>query len=231
MSWNTILGIISSISLCLPVLLILFMRLSTYKTFPALAIYYLIVFIYNVLTEGYISAHTNVIHYLGLSNNLVDAPLMLFFLTYFSTSNEMTKKMHYLILALIAFAMIILALNGFSIDSITIIMAPGLLAVFSFCCYFFIRQTRITIMHGKSAGKALIVASLLFAYGCYAIIYLMYYIYKTEYIEDTFIIYHMVTTFSSLLLCAGIIIEKKRVQKLEELKITRKELELVYKKR
>ena len=139
--------------------------------------------------------------------------------------------MHYLILGLIGFAMIILALNGFSIDSITIIMAPGLLTVFSFCCYFFVRQTRITIMHRKSTGKALIVASLLFAYGCYAIIYLMYYIYKTEYIEDTFIIYHMVTTFSSLLLCAGIIIEKKRVQKLEELKITRKELELVYKKR
>ena len=229
MSWNSILGVISSVSLFLPVILILLMRLSTYKTFPALAGYYLMVFVYNILTEGYISANTSVVHYIGLTNNIIDAPLMLFFLTYFSSSAMLTKRMHVIIIALLVFGALMLSLKGFSVESITIIMAPGLLAVFSFCCYFFVRQSKITIMQRKSTGKALIVASLLFAYGCYAIIYLMYYIYKTQYVEDTFIVYHLVTTFSSLLLCVGLIVENKRVQKLEELKITRKELELMYK--
>jgi hypothetical protein len=59
--------------------------------------------------------------------------------------------------------------------------------------------------HGKSADRA----SLLFAYGCYGIIYLMYYIFKTQQVADTFLIYFLVVTISSFLLSAGIIMNKK----------------------
>jgi hypothetical protein len=229
MTWNAILGLISTISLFLPVVLILTMRLGTYKSFPALVVYYLFVFIYNVLTEGYVRANYDVIHYLGIGNNVIDAPLMLFFLTYFSASPAFTRKMHVLIISLLAFSAAMILWKGFSIDSITIILAPGLVVVFAFCCYFFIRQTRISILQRKSTGKALIAAALLFAYGCYGLIYLMYYVFKTKEIADTFLVYYLVTIFSSLLLSAGIIIEKKRVQKLEELKVTRKELSIIYK--
>lgn len=229
MTWNSVLGLISTISLFLPVVLILFMRLGTYKSFPALIVYYLSVFIYNILTEGYVPANIYLVHYLGIGNNMVDAPLMLFFLTYFSATPAFTRKMHMLILGLLAFSVVMISWKGFSVDTITIIMAPGLLTVFLFCCYFFVRQTKITVMHRKATGKALIVAALLFAYGCYGLIYLMYYVFKTQYIADTFLVYYLVTTFSSLLLCTGIIVEKKRVQKLEELKITRRELSIIYK--
>jgi hypothetical protein len=57
----------------------------------------------------------------------------------------------------------------------------------------------------------------------------MYYVFKTPHVSDTFLIYFLATTFSSLLLSAGIIIEKKRVQKLNEVKIARKELADIYK--
>lgn len=84
-------------------------------------------------------------------------------------------------------------------------------------------------MHHKATGKAIIAAALLFAYGCYTIIYMMYYVFKTPHVADTFLVYFLVATFSSFLLCAGIIIERKRVQKLYELKQTRKELLDIYK--
>ena len=229
MSWNSIMGLISSIALFLPVALIVITRLAGYKTFFALLIYYTFVLVYNLLTEGYIKANDDVIHYWGMTNNLLDAPLMLLFLTYFSTTTGFAKRMRMIILVLLVFAAVIIFARGFNIDSVTIIMAPGLLAVFSFCLYFFIRQTKLAIVYRKATGKALIVSSLLFAYGCYAIIYLMYYIFKTEDIDNTFPVYFLVTTFSSLLMSVGIIIERKRVRKLEELKITRKELSIVYK--
>jgi hypothetical protein len=228
MTWNSIMGLISSIALFLPAGLIIMMRLSAYKTFPALMLYYFSVFSYNLLTEGYIKANNDVISYWGMTSNLLDAPLMLFFLTYFSASNEFTKRMKQLILLQLIFATALIVMRGFNVKSVTIIMAPGLLTVFCFCLYFFIRQTKITIMHRKATGKALIAASLLFAYGCYSIIYLMYYIFKTPHVADTFLVYFLVTTFSSLLMCLGIIIERKRVQKLEELKQTRRELSIVY---
>lgn len=229
MTWNSVMGFISSIALFLPILFILIFRLGGYRTFPALLIYYTIVFSYNLLTEGYIKASPDTIHYWSIFNNLLDAPLMLLFLTYFSTSPAFTRKMRGAIFILIAFEVTVVLMKGFTIEAITIILGPALATVVSFCIYFFIRQTKITIMHHKATGKAIIAAALLFAYGCYTIIYMMYYVFKTPHVADTFLVYFLVATFSSFLLCAGIIIERKRVQKLYELKQTRKELLDIYK--
>lgn len=225
---NSAMGIISSIALFLPIFLIIAFRLGAYRSFPALLIYYVIVFFQNILTQGYIKANHDTVYYLSIINNLLDAPLMLFFLTYFSSSPAFTQKMKFGILAIISFEAIVVSLKGFTIDAITITIGPCLLVVVFFCAYFFIRQAKITIKHDKASGKAIVAASLLFAYGCYAIIYLMYYVFKTPYVADTFLVYFLVATLSSLLLCAGLIIERKRIQKLNELKQTRKELLDIY---
>jgi len=119
-------------------------------------------------------------------------------------------------------------LKDLTVNAIILTIGPSLLFVVFFCAYFFIRQAKITIRYDKASGKALVAASLLFAYGCYAIIYLMYYVFKTPYVADTFLVYFLVATLSSLLLCAGLIIERKRIQKLNELKQTRKELLDIY---
>ena len=228
MTWNSILGLISTIALFLPVVLLFSLRLGAYRSFPALIIYYASVFIYNLLSEGYINANGSVTHYWGLINNLLDAPLMMWFLTYFSPSAGFTKRMRWLVVAFAAFELLVIGVWGLTINAMTIIMAPGLLLVLSFCIFFFIRQSRITIVHRKATGKALIAASLVFAYGCYSFIYIMYYVIKTTEIDNTFLIYFLVTTFSSILTCVGIYIERKRVQKLNELRITRKELSSIY---
>ncbi|MEO6613033.1 MAG: hypothetical protein ABIT05_07210 [Chitinophagaceae bacterium] len=229
MTWNSVMGLISTFALFLPIFLILALRLGGYKSFPALLIYYISVFVYNLFTEGYIKAPANFIQYWGVGNNLLDAPLMLSFLAYYSTSPAFTRRIKITLLGFLLFEGVVLVIMGWNVKAITIIIGPGLLLVFGLCLSLFIRQTKITILHHKATGKAFIAAALLFAYGCYAIIYLMYYVFKTPHVDDTFLVYFLVVTFSSLLLCAGIIIEKKRVQKLYELKTTRKELSDIYK--
>jgi hypothetical protein len=229
MTWNTVMGVISLIALFLPISILLVLRLAPFRTFPALLFYYIIVFSYNLLALGYVNVNPGMINYWNLCNNLLDAPLMLLFLTYFSTSPGFTKRMRLVILLFMLFEVIILSIVGFNTKAITIILGPGLLVVFGFSLHFFIRQTKITIMHQKGTGKAIIAASVLFAYGCYGIIYMMYYVFKTPHVADTFLVYFLVVTFSSLLMSAGLLIERKRVQKLNELKITRKELSSIYK--
>jgi hypothetical protein len=184
--------------------------------------------VYNMMTEGYISLSPEIVRYWGLSNNLLDTPLMLSFLIYFSTSASFTRRLKLLLSAFVLFEIIVLALKGFNRDAITIILGPGIALLFGFCVYFFIRQTKIAIQHRKSTGKALIAAALLFAYGCFGIIYMMYYVFETPYIDDTFLVYFLVVTFSSMLLTAGIIMEEKRIRKLNELKTTRRELSDIY---
>ncbi|MBL7731485.1 MAG: hypothetical protein JNM88_09935 [Chitinophagaceae bacterium] len=238
MTWNTIMGFISTIALLIPILIIMVLRLSSYRTFPALLAYYCSVFIYNLLTEQYIEAPDTVVHYWGLTNNLLDVPLMLYFLTYFCPSRKFIQRMRITILTFLVWELAVIAVKGYTIHAITIILAPGLILVLGYCSYFFGRQVKLAVMHRKATGKAMIVSALLFAYGCYSIIYLMYYVFKAQldannqvkqqYVEDTFLVYFMVTFLSSLLISAGIIIERKRIQKLNELKVTRKELSVIY---
>lgn len=238
MTWNSIMGFVSSFALLAPIILILVLRLGRYRSFPVLLLYYSSVLIYNLLTEGYLNADHSVEYYWGLTNNVMDTPLMIFFLTYFSTSKIFTRKMRVLALSFILFEIIVIATIGFNIDAITIIMGPGLLIIFGLCMYFFIRHAKLAIENRKATGKAVIISSLLFGYGCYTIIYLMYYIFKAhigadgkvnaQYMNDTFLIYFIAASLSSVIMCIGLLIERKRIQKLQELKVTRKELSTIY---
>ena len=105
---------------------------------------------------------------------------------------------------------------------------PDYLLVLGFSLLFFIHQAKITIVHQKAAGKALIVASLLFAYGGYSFIYVVYYLLKTPYKTDTFLVYYLISIISSVLIAIGIMYERKRVRELMELQTARKELKVIY---
>jgi hypothetical protein len=228
MTWNSTMGLISTIALFSPIAIIFALRLASYKTFGALMFYYFIIFVYNLFAVGWITPPTRFVYYWGVTNNLLDAPLMLSFLLYFSTSMAYTRRLKLIIGIFIVFEAITIALTGYNVTANTIILGPGILIVLGICMSSFIRQSKIAILHKKAAGKAFIAAALLFAYGCYAIIYLMFYIFHFNHVEDTFLIYFLVTTISSALLSTGIVIEQKRIRKLSELKVTRRELSDMY---
>jgi hypothetical protein len=222
-------GIISSLALFFPILLILILRLGSYKNFPILLFYYVIVLTYNLMKEGYIQPNADVVFAWGISNNLLDAPLMLMFLSYFSPSAKFSKRLTVLIISFIAFEFAVVLLVGFNVEAITIVLGPGLFIVFALSLYIFIRQSKIAISYRKAIGKTLIASSLVFAYGCYGILYTLFYVFKTNQVADTFLLYFIVVTFSSIILCTGLVFERKRIQKLHEVKQARKELRDIYK--
>ncbi len=238
MTWNSVMGAVSSVALFLPIFFILVLKLGAYRSFPALIIYYFSALVYNLLGEGYIHATADQTRNWGLINNILDIPLMLYFLTYFSGTKAVARRMKMIILAFLVFELVVVAFTGINVSAIKIILGPGVALVLAFSLYFFIRQAKMAIIHRKATGKALMVSAVLFAYGCFTFLYLIYYIFeahldaagkvKEQYQADTFLIYYLATTFSCLMMSAGILIERKRVQKLNELKITRKELSSIY---
>jgi hypothetical protein len=229
MTWNSIMGFVSTLALFLPILLLLALRLGAYRSFPILVIYFSIVFINNLMNEGFIHPHPDVVFFWGISINLLDAPLMLMFLSYFSTSVAFSKRLKILILSFLVFEFVVVLLVGFNVRAITIVLGPGVFLVFGLSLLFFIRQAKLVITNHKAVGKILIISSLVFAYGCYGILYILFYVIKTPQIADTFLLYFIAITFSSIILCAGILFERKRIQKLFELKKARKELHAIYK--
>jgi hypothetical protein len=228
MTWFNVVGLVSAITLFLPIITILSLRLAWYKSFPALLVYYMLVSCHTLLTLDFIHTSKSLIYYYGVTNNFLDAPLMLSFMTYFSKTASFRKRMKMIIPFFILFEIIVVTIYGYNIHAAIIVMAPGLLLVLGFSLMFFIHQAKITIIHQKAAGKALIIASLLFAYGGYAFIYVVYYLLKTPYKTDTFLVYFLITIFSSLLISAGIILERRRVRELMELQTARKELKVIY---
>ncbi len=228
MNWFNVMGLVSAISLFFPIIIIFACRLTSYKSFPALLAYYFFVATHSFFSLSFMNVNKEVLYYHGVLNNFLDAPLMLGFMTYFSKTASFRNKMKLVIPALVLFELVVIIIYGFNINAAIIALGPGLLLALVFSLVFFIHQAKITVVYQRAPGKAIISAALLFAYGGYGFIYIVYYLLRTSYKADTLLVYFLVTIFSSLVMAAGIIFERRRVRQLAEINTTREELKLIY---
>lgn len=228
MSLPYILGIISTIALLAPVLVILVLHLYKYGVYFFLFIYCFMAFAYSLMTENIIPASASFVKIWGYAYNLLDAPLMMCFLLLFAKSKEQRKNMLRLTVLYAVYEMVVLVLmKGFNKPSITVIMGPGIALVLYYSFIFFGHRMKIAITHQKAAGKAIMISAILFAYVCFSYIYVIHYILHTN-PEDSFFLYYLVSLIYNSVLTTGLVIEKKRLGKLKELKITRKELSEIF---
>ncbi|HEY9363909.1 MAG TPA: hypothetical protein VIQ00_11640 [Chitinophagaceae bacterium] len=219
MSLHNFISITSTIALFLPVLVIVSLRLFSNKSYLLLAIYYLLAFIYNLVTAGVWNLSIETRRTAALINNFLDVPLMMGFLLYFTTSWRLSKQMKAVILLFAAFEVIVLATIGATFDKSTVILGPGILVIISFCGYFFIKQMQVRLNEFQEIGKILILSSLLFSYGCFSIVYLFHYILKTPNRADVFLVYYLITIIASLLITFGIWKERKKITQTEADKV------------
>lgn len=228
MSLFKLMGLASTLALAIPIIILITARLTWYRSFPALLFYYLILLTFNFLLLGYIKVDYSVKYYHAVVNNLLDTPLILSFLLYFSKTLAFRKKLVIAILSFIAFEIIIVMIYGFNTKATTIILAPGLIISLVISLLFFIRQVKIAVVYHKAAGKAIMAASLLFTYVGYCFVYSVFYLIKPAFKDDAHLVFFLITIFSSIAMSVGIYLERKRVQQLIELQITREELKAIY---
>ena len=132
--------------------------------------------------------------------------------------------MKILLAAFILFEIVLIAVHGLTIKTITYTMAPGLAIVFGYSLYYFVYTVKRSFVHNKFIGKAVMASGLTFAYGCFIILYLMHYVYTLNDISNLFLIYYFITILYWGVLTVGLYRESRRKRKLEELMTTRKEL-------
>jgi len=229
MNLNSAIGIVSSIALFTPILLIVILRLFTNRSFLAIGICYLIIGIQTLIKNNIIVAPPSSYQFLGILDNILDAPLMLIFLLLFSTSALMTKRMMTCMFVFLGFEAIIVAFFGFSVRSVKIILGPDIAMLLAISFMFFLRYVRLAVTNSKSLGKAIMISSVLMSYSIFSLVYIFYFLIKNlQYRNDARLIYYLVSTLSALLMALGIFIEKKRIKKLDELKNTRRELASIY---
>ncbi|RYG53502.1 MAG: hypothetical protein EOO01_04170 [Chitinophagaceae bacterium] len=218
----------AAFTLSLPILLLLLTRLAWYKSFLALFIYYIIGFSYALLSIGYIQLDTDIVRGYGIISNLIDAPLTLLFLTYFSRTASFKNKILWVLGGFLVYEAVILFVYGFNVKSSTIITTPGLALTFVLSLIFAIHQVKITVIYHKATGKAIIASSLFFCYIGYTYVYSIFYFMHERFQDDAKLVFSIVTILSTLTISLGILLEKKRVRKLFEIKTTREELKALY---
>jgi hypothetical protein len=133
-----LMGLLSTLALALPIIFLVLTRLAWYKSFPALMGYSAIMLAHNLTSLGYIHASRQFIHYQGLINNLLDVPLMLCFMTYFSQTAAYRKSLLIILGVYMAFELAVTLMLGLNRQSSTVIMAPGLVITLLLSCVFFL---------------------------------------------------------------------------------------------
>ena len=83
-------------------------------------------------------------------------------------------------------------------------------------------------MHGKNIGRVLMLGSILFSYSAYFFVFYTYFIQEQKEIVGVYNIYFVSSTIASLLMSVGLFLMRARIKELQELKVVRKELQMVF---
>ncbi len=83
-------------------------------------------------------------------------------------------------------------------------------------------------MHGKNAGRLLMLGAILFSYSCYLFVFYTYFILHQTDVAGIYYVYFVASTIASVLMSTGLFMMRYRIKELQELKIVRKELQMVF---
>lgn len=230
MNWNAILGVACIIAFTIPIVVIFYNRYFTHRSLAALLAYYVLMFVDNLFGENIIHTEPTLGRVINYIDNYTNIPLVLTALLFFCPSKQRQGKTRMLTLLFIAYEIVIIAVYGFSFKSITYIMGPGACVVIIYSFYLFVRQIKFSIFHGKNHGRVLMLASLVFDWSCYGLIYFFQYIEKTPFENDVFRLYYISSIVSSVLMAIGLHMMRSRMKELQTLRTTRRELALFFAK-
>lgn len=228
MNWNTFIGVTATISMFLPVAAIVYYRLYNHRSLAALMVSYISTAVYNLMSEDVIHIPQGCLQNFGVVNNYLDIPLMLTALLFFCPIKQKQRTVHIVTIVFVSYELLIAILFGFNPKAVVYIMGPGLALILVYAFYLFVRHIKMTIEFGKNAGRTLMLVSILFAYGCYALVYYFYYIQKTPAVTDVFLLYFISTLVSSIIMTIGLHLIRRRLKELQEIKNTRRELALFF---
>jgi hypothetical protein len=228
MNSATVIGSIASFALLLPVFIIVWCKLYKHISLLSLLFYYLTTAVYNLAGEGIIPLNNGLRKFLGIVNNYLDVPLMLIVILLFCTSKRKQITVYISIAVFVLFEILVGILFQFKRESLIYILGPGILLIFIYALTLFAQHVKISIEKNKGFGKTFMITSILFAYGCYIMIYYFYYIQKTKDVSDVFLIYYIVSIVSSLLMAGGLILIYKKSKQIKEVQTTRKELAVFF---
>lgn len=224
---DTLFGITSVICFSLPVFAILYYRLYRHVSLIALMLYYVIT-ICRCLGDANTPPLPDFSNTWEVLFNFIEIPLMLSALLFFCPVKQRQQKVHMLLCFFIVYELFVAAFYGFTPLASMYIMMPGLTVIILYTLFLFVRQVKFTAMHGKNAGRVLMLGALLFSYSCYLAMFYAYFIEKKPDITAIYGVHFISSSIAAILMSLGLYMMRHRIKELQELKVTRRELQIIF---
>jgi hypothetical protein len=222
----TLFGVSSILCFGLPVFVILLFKMYRHVSLIALTVYYLLTIV-HCLSANSIPPVPDFSNPAEVLYSYAEIPLILASLLFFC-HGQRRQQMQKLLLGFIGYEVMISLYYKFSPEASVYIMAPGLFIVVLYTAYLFLRQAKFTVLHGKNVGRVLMLGAILFSYSSYGLVFYTYFIQKQQNIYAAYSLYFVSATVAAILMSVGLFMMRHRIKELQELKIVRRELQMVF---
>jgi cadmium resistance protein CadD (predicted permease) len=227
MNPDSVYGLSSILCFSLPIIVILYFRLYRHASILALIVYYTLN-IFHCINQNTVPSVPDFKNTMDVIYTYIEIPLMLTALLFFCPVKEKQQKIHIVTGFFVGFEIIVSVVFGFTPTASIYIMAPGLLIVTGYSGFLFLRQLKFTIMHGKNVGRVIMLGAILFSYSFYLTLFYAYFINQQADITSVYLLYFISSTVAAVLMSIGLYLMRNRIRDLQELKVTRRELQLFF---
>jgi len=197
---------ITMVFLLLPLLAIIYKRKHWHNSFLSLLICLLLLVFTSLISSGIIAVSEETIFTVNTISALIQPPLVLLFMTYFTNQEQVKKSMRFTVTILLITGILILTRGDFQDIANPVILGLGLLLVNIFSFYFLILQIKASVTLRGETGKAFIVSGIVFAYSCYSFIFVVNYFFNSNNRQDLFTLFEISTFIFAFLAMVGILL-------------------------
>jgi drug/metabolite transporter (DMT)-like permease len=202
-------SIMSTIILLLPLIAIVFRIRQWHNSFLALITMILLIGFTSLSSSGIFSFSPATVQFINTISALVQPLLTLLFLVYFAQNEQVRKALTLTVIILLVTGVLILSKKDIQDTAEPAVLGLGILVVSAFSIFFFLQQIKLSVHQRNAMGKAFMISAIVFVNCCYALIFLAYYFFGTDNHQDLFTIYEIGIVIFSILLLAGILLNKQ----------------------
>lgn len=226
---DVLFGISSVVCFALPIAVILFYRLHRHASLLALMVYYVLT-IFHCIGSATMPPSPDLSKTWEVLYNYLEIPLILLALLFFCPVNHRQQKVHLFIAMFVAYELAVALVYGFTPTASLLVMVPGLLFIVLYAHFLFLRQLSFTIQHGKNRGRLLMLGAIVFSYSCYLFTFYAYFFQEKKDVTHIYAWHFFSASVAAVMMSIGLYMMRHRIKQLQELKIARQELLMVFAK-
>lgn len=223
---NNFIGVISIACVSLPVFAVLFFRLYRHTSIIALLSYYVLT-VFHGLGSNALPALPDQPDSWDALYHFLEVPLMLSVLLFFCPVQQKQQEMQIFMRIFLVYEAGLALLFGFTTLASRFVMVPGAMMIVFYSLTFFVHQFRFSLRHRKNAGRVLMVGAILLSYSSYLLLVVAPFRFDASPPSGP-AVYFVCASMAAVLMSAGLFLMRHRIRELQELKIIRSELQMVF---